>query len=98
MEKELDMKSRRRIGKVLAERYQRASKKEKGKILDEFTKVAQYNRAYASWLLQNLWRKTVLYDKGKRKILIGSKKKNQKGIRKKPLYYDEKTVAVLKRI
>lgn len=98
MEKELDMKSRRRIGKAVAGRYQRARKKEKSKILDEFAKTAQYNRAYASWLLRNLWRKTVLYDQGERKILIGSRKKNQKGIRKRPVYYDEKTVAVLKRI
>ena len=60
MEKELDMKSRRRIDKAVAERYQRARKKEKSKILDEFAKTAQYNRAYASWLLRNLWRKTVI--------------------------------------
>ncbi len=98
MEKELDMNMRQRIGKVVARRYQRARKKEKIKILDEFIKTTRYNRAYASWLLRNLWRKTVIYEQGERIIMVGSRAKNQKGIRKRPVYYDDKTAELLKRI
>jgi len=98
MEKELDMNMRQRIGKVVAIRYQRARKKEKIKILDEFIKTTRYNRAYASWLLRNLWRKTVIYEQGERIIIVGSRAKNQKGIRKRPVYYDDKTAELLKRI
>jgi len=98
MEKELDMNMRQRIGKVVAIRYQRARKKEKIKILDEFIKTTRYNRAYASWLLRNLWRKTVIYEQGERIIMVGSRAKNQKGIRKRPVYYDDKTAELLKRI
>jgi len=98
MEKELDLKMRQRISKISARRYQAAGKKGKSKILDSFTGTTEYNRSYASWLLRNLWRKTVLYDRGERLILIGSRKKNQRGIRKRPVYYDEKTVTALKHI
>jgi len=42
MKKELDMKSRRRIGKAVAQRYQWAKKKEKRRILNEFAKTAFY--------------------------------------------------------
>jgi len=98
MEKELEMKTRQQIGKVVAKRYQRATKREKSKILDEFIKTTKYNRTYASWLLRNLWRETVIYERGERIIMVGSKAKNQKGIRKRSVYYDDKTVEVLKHI
>jgi hypothetical protein len=38
MKKELDMKVRKVISKTVAERYKKSRKKEKSKILDEFTK------------------------------------------------------------
>jgi hypothetical protein len=47
----LTMKERQSLVRVTAERYQRAHKKEKGKILDEFIESTGYTRCYGSNLL-----------------------------------------------
>ena len=47
----LTMKERKAVTRELFNRYKKAKKKEKGKILDEFTALTGYNRAYASYLL-----------------------------------------------
>ena len=64
------MKVREEISKAVVKRYKKSSKKEKDKILDEFTKITGYNRIYASWLLNNLGKKIVFYRDGKRIILV----------------------------
>lgn len=48
----LTMKERQRATAVTAARYQGARKKEKGVILDEFTKLTGYGRRYASYVLR----------------------------------------------
>ena len=47
----LDMNARQSLVRVTAGRYQKAGKKEKLKILDEFVHSTGYNRCYASLLL-----------------------------------------------
>lgn len=47
----LTLKEKRSVTGVVAARYQKASKKEKCSILDEFTLLTGYNRCYASHLL-----------------------------------------------
>ncbi|MEK6284072.1 MAG: transposase family protein [Acidobacteriota bacterium] len=47
----LDMKARQSLVRVIAGRYQRASRNEKRKILDEFVQSTGYHRCYASFLL-----------------------------------------------
>lgn len=47
----LTMKERRSVTRAIASRYQKASKKQKGVILDEFTELTGYTRCYASYLL-----------------------------------------------
>ena len=47
----LTMKDRKAITRELSERYKKATKKQKGIILDELTALTGYNRAYASYLL-----------------------------------------------
>jgi len=47
------MKLRKEISKAVVKRYKKSSKKEKGKILDEFTKITGYNRSYGGLLLNN---------------------------------------------
>lgn len=49
----LTMEQRKAVTKEIAQRYQKATKKQKGAILDEFTALTGYNRAYASYLLSN---------------------------------------------
>ena len=47
----LDMRARQSLVRVTAGRYQKSSKKQKGKILDEFVQSTGYDRCYASSLL-----------------------------------------------
>jgi len=51
------------ITNEVASRYQKASKKEKGKILDEFVALTGYNRTYASHLLSNHGKKVRIHPK-----------------------------------
>ena len=49
----LNMNERRTLVKVFAEKYRRASKKDKGILLDEFTRLTGYNRSYATRALRD---------------------------------------------
>jgi len=53
----LDMATRVRVTKEVQVRYQKASKKEKGRILDEFCATTEYNRKYAARVLRKNPRK-----------------------------------------
>jgi len=52
----LDMKTRKKISNEIYRRYQKAEKKGKAKILDEYTKTLGYNRDYLAHILTN-WEK-----------------------------------------
>lgn len=49
----LTMKERKVVTKAVCERYRKAPKKDKGRILDEFVKLTGHNRVYAARLLRN---------------------------------------------
>ena len=49
----ITMMDRRVVAKLECERYRKAGKKEKGRILDEFVKTAKCSRYHARWLLRN---------------------------------------------
>jgi hypothetical protein len=49
----LDMKTRKKICNEIFKRYQKAGKKGKGKILDEYSKTLKHNRDYLAHLLSN---------------------------------------------
>jgi hypothetical protein len=49
----LAMRERKAVTAATAQRYRRASKKEKGKILDEFTQLTGYNRSCARSVLRS---------------------------------------------
>ena len=66
MKKEISMRVRKVISKEVAKRYQKARKKEKSKILDEFIELTGYNRKYGSWLLRNWGREVVVWRGGRR--------------------------------
>lgn len=51
------MAERRVLVRGISGRYRRSSKKEKGRILDEFVEMTGYNRSYAAWLLSQQGRK-----------------------------------------
>ena len=96
MKKELDMKTRKSISKTIALRYRKERKKEKSKILDEFTKITGYNRSYAIWLLNRIGKKIVFYKNGKRIVFVGEDIKLTR--RKRPVIYDNKVIDWLKKI
>ncbi len=48
----LDIMTRKRITQEVSKRYRKASKKEKGRILDEFCALSGYNRSYAAGVLR----------------------------------------------
>lgn len=77
----LTMRSRREVSREYARRYQKLmkmkkkTKKEKGKLLDEFTKLTGYNRCYASYILRNWGKRVILWsgtENEKRLVVIGA--------------------------
>ena len=89
------MGQKKAINRELKNRYQKAKKKEKIMILDEFNQLTRYNRCYASQVL------------GKRKVLryvhiAGERFKyvqdHHKSRRKKTCYYDQDVLLALKKI
>ena len=50
----LDMKTRKKLTEETAKRYCTAGKKQKSKIIDEFTATTGYNRKYAIHILKML--------------------------------------------
>lgn len=94
----LNMRQKKAITKELKARYNRATKKENGKILDEFTALTGYNRCYASWVLKIKKEKVVGYmTSGIRRLKFVLKKKKKKK-RKRPKIYTYDVFLALKRI
>jgi hypothetical protein len=89
----LTMKERRSVTAVVAKRYQKAPKKEKGTILGEYTQLTGYNRCYAGFLLRNHSRRMRINDNT---VLVGDCRKRVKRARDRT--YDERLVRVLKRV
>ena len=48
----LDMRQKKAVTKELKKRYNKATKKKKSIMLDEFCATTGYNRSYASWILK----------------------------------------------
>lgn len=82
----LQMRERKAVVEVTADRYQRARKKEKGRILDEFIQTTGYGRCYARRVLRS-WGKKI-YSGARVYVACGGG-----GARKR--VYDEKVKAVL---
>ncbi len=93
----LSMKEKKAVSKQVAHRYQKAGKKEKKRILDEFVHISGYTRWYGSYVLRNLGRKVVIKGKGGRRVvLVGTVRK--KASRNREHTYDEKVLKVLKKV
>jgi len=92
------MEVKRMITNEIAKRYQKASKKEKGKILTDFISITHYNRNYASWILRNCGRKLLIKKGGKTVAVIVGEIKKEKITRPRARIYDDEVAKVLKRI
>jgi hypothetical protein len=79
----LSMGERKAVTNQVAARYRKASKKEKGKMLDEFVALTGYNRKYAIWILCNWGRKRYYKIDGQLvKAVVGKSKRGRR--RKRP--------------
>ena len=87
------MSERRAVARVMAARYRKATKKEKGGMLDELMVLTGYNRRYAMGLLHGQG-KTIRV--GQRVRLVGDLGRSRKRCR--PRIYDDLVVAWLKKI
>lgn len=57
---ELSMRSKRELSREYSRIYKRSSRAGKSRILDEFIKLTDYNRCYASYILRNLGKKVYI--------------------------------------
>ena len=89
----LTMNERKKTTAVVAGRYQKARKKARGQILDEFTKLTGYSRRYASHVLISHGRKVRI---NARCVLQLDVRKT--AIRKKSKVYDDAVADALKEI
>jgi hypothetical protein len=89
----LTMTERKKATAIVAARYQKARKREKGVILDEFTKLTGYGRRYASYVLRSHGKKVRI---NKSYVIQGDIRKTAK--RKKPKVYDSAVEEALKKI
>jgi hypothetical protein len=89
----LTMTEKKKATAVVAARYQKARKKEKSVILDEFTKLTGYGRRYASYVLRNHGKKVRI---NKNYVIQGDIRKTAR--RKKPKVYDSAVEEALKKI
>src|SRR3990167_2365763 len=89
----LTMSERRSVAKVMAARYRRARKKEKGGMLDELIALTDYNRRYAIGLLGGQGKAIRV---GRRLRLVGDLGRSTK--RSRPRIYDGAVLEGLKKI
>ena len=89
----LTVKERKKATAIVAERYQRARKKEKGLMLDEFTELTGYGRRYASHVLMCHGRRVRINETT---VIQGDIRKRIS--RKKPSVYDNDVLEALKKV
>ena len=89
----LTMKARQEVTKATAGQYRGASKKEKGKILDQFIATTGYSRWYARLVLRHEGRRI---QTDKQTIVVVERKLSTK--RKRARCYDEKVQTALVRL
>lgn len=88
------MKERKTVTKALAGQYRRASKGEKGKLLDQFVEVTEYNRSYARWLLRHHGLRVEVLPKA----VFEGDAGQRVGRRPRKKRYDETALAALKKV
>jgi hypothetical protein len=98
----LTMVEKQAVTKQLALKYERASKKEKGKILDTVIDVAAYNRSYAPRVLRERAKPKVLGrgKKGRQTIILveDERTKRKRKPRRRPRKYDKEVAVALRKV
>ena len=97
----LSMRQKQAVTREKAKKYTRASKKEKGKILDDLIDLTGYNRSYAATVLRQAAitkKKTVRCGKTTVTLVEDGRMKRKKRARKRPRKYDKDVLKPLKKI
>lgn len=89
----LTMTERKAVTKATCERYRKAGKKDKGRILDEFVEVTGHNRVYAARLLRNHGRRVEV---APGKFVEGDCRQRPPTVRRRT--YTKEVVDVLKKL
>lgn len=89
----LTMKERKKAAAIIAPRYQKARKKDKGVILDEFIELTGYGRRYASYILRSHGKKIRISQKT---VLVGDVRRRMPA--KRSRIYDDAVLEVLKKV
>ena len=96
----LSMQERHAVVRELSSRFQRARKRERSQILNDFVRLTGYTRCYAAFILRNCGRKQIRMVAGRRVVFIpgharapGSKRQRKGTLQNKTL--PERSEAVL---
>ncbi len=91
----LTMGQRKAVTREMANRYRRASKRQKAAMLDQFVKLHGSTRHHAGWVLR-MWGKTVFERRDGElvKIVVGQRRPRRQSRR----IYDDQVLAALRKI
>ena len=92
----LTMQEKKALAREVSKRYQKAKKKEKTRILDEFVKTTGYNRKYALHQLANWGKTTTVRMDGETVKLKAGTRRRRKGGGRKPVYAGDFAIALRK--
>jgi hypothetical protein len=95
------MRERHAVTRELTARFQKATKKERGEILDEFVALTKYNRVYAAYVLRSCGKRQVRMVHGRRLVFVPGHGRSPGAPRKgghKGGYRSKAFLAVLKRL
>lgn len=93
----LTMHERKAVTNQLAARYQKATKPERGRLLDEFMQLTGYNRSYASHILHNWGTRQIRIVDGERVAVVLGEHRKQKR-RTRPRHYDQAVTDMLEKL
>ena len=97
----LTMKEKQAVTREMADEYKRATKKQKGQILDTLTKLTGYNRSYAARVLRQRARPVVLgrgVVDGVTVTLVEDERTKRKKRRKRRRTYDKDVLVALQKV
>lgn len=88
----LTMKEKKKLTAVMAPEYQRARKKERGNILDQFIRATRYNRCYAAHVLRTHGKK--IWVNPETVVVADARKRS---VKKRERIYDDAVMIPLKK-
>ena len=93
----LTVSERKALIRKHAKRYRKSTKKQKGRILEEFVHSTDYSRKYAGWILRNWGTKRIVFLNDELiELVVGHPKKRRRRPRER--IYDETVFDALKKV